>query len=132
MNECHKSINENMMIPSFREMKSHVFLVNAYAPVASGHRNDKWKQQFRETIDIFKVLGSLNAAKAIVVLLRSLSDPTTARRLRERVEWILTGLHAAHLTCMDKIHDDVRIAECVHVPSPAVLDALDMAIGYCL
>jgi hypothetical protein len=132
INECHKSINENRMIPIFREIKSHVFLVNVFAAVASGHRDDKWKQQFRETIDIFKLLSSMNAAKAIVVLLRSLSDPTAARRLRDRVEWITTGLHTAHLTCMDKIHDDVRIAECAHVPSPAVLDALDMAIGYCL
>ena len=129
---CYKSllINGDSLLHTFREIKSHVFLVNAFAAVDSGYSNDYWKQQFQETIDIFQMLTTLNAEKPIVVLLRSLSDSITARQLRGLIRWIANhslwkpvkgGLQAIHFACMDCLHDHVALAEPVSIPTSELL-----------
>jgi hypothetical protein len=127
---CYKSllIDEDSLLHTFRYIKSHVFLINAFAAVDSGYSNDCWKQQFQETIYIFQMLTIVNAMKPIVVLLRSLSDPTTARRLRDLIQWIASstavkgGLQAINFACMDCLHDHVPLAEPVSVPTAELLE----------
>ena len=127
---CYKSllISGDSLLHTFRGIKSHLFLVNAFAAVNSGYSNEYWKQQFQQTIDIFQMLTTVNAKKPIVVLLRSLSDPITARHLRDLIRWIASGsavngrLQAIHFACMDCLHDHVPLAEPVSVPTSELLD----------
>ena len=127
---CYKSllISEDSLLHTFRYIKSHVFLVNAFAAVDIGYSNDCWKQQFQETIDIFQMLAIVNAKKPIVILLRSLFDPITSRRLRDLIQWIASstavkgGLQAIHFACMDCLYDHVPLAEPVSIPTPELLD----------
>jgi hypothetical protein len=127
---CYKAllVNGDSLLHTFRGNKSHRFLVNACAAVNSGYSNEYWKQQFQQTIDIFQMLTTVNAKKPIVVLLRALSDPITARRLRDLIRWIATvsavngGLQAIHFACMDCLHDHVPLAQPVSVPTSELLD----------
>ena len=127
---CYKAllVNGDSLLPTFRGNKSHLFLVNAFAAVNSGYSNEYWKQQFQQTIDTFQMLTTVNAKKPIVVLLRALSDPITARRLRDLIQWIATGsavnggLQAIHFACMDCLHDHVPLAQPVSVPTSELMD----------
>ena len=129
---------------NFREFGAHVFLVNAFAAIYIGKRSQSWNEQFLQTVDLFKLLANISSHKAIVVLLRCLSHPPTAGRLRSQVLKIATHyvMHydtymsahagtvssAAQFASMDAIHSRVPTAEAVYVPPTELLNALDLYI----
>lgn len=123
---------------NFREFGAHVFMVNAFAAIYIGKRSQLWNEQFLQTVDLFKLLANLASNKTIVVLLRCLSHPPTAGRLRSQVMKIAThyvmhydtymSAHAGTVASMDAIHSRVPMGGAVYIPPAELLNALDLYI----